>query len=108
VLAVVDPAVGQRALAAQPQPVLVGAEPGLAAPAEAAGLAEPAFELVQHQVIEDVLIHHGRAERRGIVIVLHLGSRAVGEAEREKAGQRPREQGRPHDTSTVRNMPISM
>ena len=59
-------------------------------------------------MIEDVLVHHGRAERCGIVIVLGLGGRAVGEAKREEAGQCLREQGRPHDTSTVRNMPISM
>lgn len=114
VLAVVDPAVGQRALAAQPQPVLVGAEPALAAPAEAVGVAEPAFELVQHQVVEDVAVHHRRTERRGIAgigrrtTVLRLGGGAIGDAEHEKAGQCPREERRAHDTSTVRNMPISM
>jgi hypothetical protein len=122
VLAVLDLASGEPALAAQPQPVLVGAEPGLAAPAEAAGLPESTFELVQQEVIEYVLIHHRRPERCRIagigrrwrgrrgraVVVRHLRSGAGGKTEQQQAGKRPRKDGCAHDTSTVRNMPISM
>jgi hypothetical protein len=38
----------------------------------------------------------------------HLRGGIGSDAERDKQASRLQESGRPHDTSTVRNMPISM
>ena len=94
--------------------MLVGAEPALAAPAEARGVAEAAFELVEQQVIEDALVIDRRAERGGFgrravghdMPHLRLCPRCAGDGDGRRDEQR--DAAPAHDTSTVRNMPISM
>ncbi len=112
-LAVLDLSAAELAFAAQPEAMLIGTCPCLAAPAEGAGVAEAAFELIEQCVVEDVLVVDWRPEwrgggRRGVGhSMAHLRLRPAGEADGDRE-RNQRDAPPVHDTSTVRNIPISM
>jgi hypothetical protein len=107
--AVVHFVVAQAPFRPEPDLVFIGADPRFAAPAEAAGVAEATFELIEDAMGEDCVVEHLRHVVRvqRISGLDGLSNRLYGKA-REEQRSAQCDPELPHYTRTSRIMPSSM
>ena len=98
----------QCGFAFQPDAVAIGPHPGLRVPIQSAVATCAVLETIKKNVTPNMLISGGYAIRRrfaGLAAMLHLRMRRARSAKKHPYSHATRNI---HDTSTVRNMPMSI